>query len=165
MNKVYSGIGSRQITPEGAKLARFFAKELDSKGYTLRSGGAGGADALFEENHTGTKEIFLPWEGFNNNPSKLLHISKEAEDMAVKYYPSQEGLRNSSPGVLKLMARNCYQVLGKNLDDPTDFIVCWTPSENHGGTSQALRIAKDKGIRFYNLADPRHVTQLLEFLD
>jgi hypothetical protein len=62
--------------------------------------------------------------------------------------------------VLALMARNCYQVLGQNLDTPVDFIVCYTPDEYKGGTSQALRIARDLNIPYYNIKNPEHVEQL-----
>ena len=62
------------------------------------------------------------------------------------------------------MARNAMQVLGPNLDDPSAFIVCWTPdasdgsktSPKTGGTGQALRIAHEYKIPVYNLADDRY---------
>lgn len=46
--KTYEGIGSRN-TPEDFKYLLFHAaKTLAMKGYTLRSGGADGADSAFE---------------------------------------------------------------------------------------------------------------------
>jgi cell division GTPase FtsZ len=56
--------------------------------------------------------------------------------------------------VRKLHARNAMIVLGKNLDDPVDFIICWTPGgTGSGGTGQALRIARAYGIPVYDLGD------------
>ena len=43
--------------------------------------------------------------------------------------------------------------LGPILDDPVEFIICWTPGGKvTGGTGQAIRIAKDLDIRVFNLA-------------
>ena len=30
----------------------------------------------------------------------------------------------------RLHARNCMQILGRNLDEPADFVVCWTKTED-----------------------------------
>lgn len=58
--------------------------------------------------------------------------------------------------VKRLMARNCYQVLGSKLNDPTNFIICWTPQcKEIGGTSQALRIAKNYNIKIYNFCNEK----------
>jgi len=40
------------------------ATRLELLGYTLRSGGANGADTAFEEGCC-RKELYLPWPGFN----------------------------------------------------------------------------------------------------
>ena len=45
------------------------------------------------------------------------------------------------------MGRNVHQVLGYDLETPTDFIVCYTKDDkDQGGTGQALRIAYDRTI-------------------
>lgn len=147
---IYTGIGSRNITPEGIEKIKKVAQTLDNLGYILRSGGADGADSAFENNHTGEKEIYLPWKNFNDNKSPLYKIPKAAREMAMKYHPMGRKLAQHY-GIWSLMARNCQQVLGENLDTPTDFIVCWTPDDYKGGTSQALRIARDLKIPYYNL--------------
>ena len=51
------------------------------------------------------------------------------------------------------MGRNVHQVLGYDLEAPTDFIVCCTKDdENQGGTGQALRIAYDRTIPVVNFS-------------
>lgn len=146
--KYYAGIGSRE-TPENIKFAiERIVNYLNSIDYILRSGGAPGADSFFEEFAT-QKEIFLPWRGFNNNDSNLFTPTLDAHKMAEKYHPSWFKL---SQGAKKLMARNCHQVLGLDLNSPVDFIVCWTrDGKASGGTGQALRIAQDLKIPVYNL--------------
>ena len=70
----YAGIGSRKAPKEAIDRMAELAEELAGKGYTLRSGGAGGADKAFEKGCDavdGKKEIYLPWEGFNGSKSEL----------------------------------------------------------------------------------------------
>ena len=44
------------------------------------------------------------------------------------------------------MTRNVCQVLGRNGQDPVHAVLYWTPIPESGGTTQALRIARAKGI-------------------
>ena len=69
------------------------------------------------------------------------------------------------------MARNGYQVLGADLQTPTDFIICYTKDgKGEGGTGQALRIAKDYDIqvcdfgRFSKEHAMYHAKKLLELI-
>jgi len=145
---IYTGIGSRETPTELKNDIKSIVEHLNKKGYTLRSGGAPGADSFFEE-HAEKKEIYLPWRGFNGNTSLLFNPTPEAFEMAQKYHPNWGRL---SYGAKKLMARNCHQVLGLDLKSPTDFIVCWTKDgKATGGTGQALRMAEDLKIPVYNL--------------
>ena len=146
---IYTGIGSRD-TPTGVlrmmtKIAQGLAKTDDA---ILRSGGAKGADSAFEDG-ADKKEIYLPWKGFNDNDSPLFDITNEAYEMAKHYHPAWN---RCSSAARKFHARNCYQVLGKDLDTPTDLVICWTPGGKiTGGTGQALRIALDYNININNL--------------
>jgi hypothetical protein len=115
------------------------------KGWLLRSGGAKGADLAFEAGHdsavldgaTGTKEIF-----------KAADATPEALELAAEYHPAWE---RCSPYARKLHARNGFIVLGERLNDPVDFVVCYTEGGKlKGGTAQALRIAGDNGIPILN---------------
>jgi hypothetical protein len=154
--KVYAGIGSRESPPIVLAVLELLAVRLARGGLVLRSGGAPGADTAFEtgsDRAGGSKEIYLPWKGFNGNRSERYVIPKEAFALAEEFHPLRRGL-NAKPAVHKLMARNCQQMLGQNLDSPVAFVVCWT-SEGRllGGTAQALRIARKRGIQVANLGD------------
>ena len=69
--------------------------------------------------------------------------------MAVKYHPMGDGLLSSES--INFHARNSYQVLGYGLDCPSEFLIVWCKDEGIGGTSQAIRIARDYNIPIYNL--------------
>jgi len=146
----YAGIGSRSTPPEVLEAFEWLASELAKQGYVLRSGGAGGADSAFEAGCDlagGQKEIYLPWKGFNGSSSPLHSYANGLEAMAVaeRYHPNFQVLK---PAAKSLMARNSFQVLGADLKTPSSFVVCWTEGgKGGGGTGQALRIARDRGIK------------------
>ena len=170
MKKYYTGIGSRETPPEILSLMKEIAEQLREKGYILRSGGADGADRAFESKAKKQKEIYLPWKGFNNSKSNLYNLSEEAFELAEKLHPGWKYLKR---GARKLMARNCYQVLGEDLETPSEFVVCWTPDgcETHtdrksktGGTGQAISLADLADIPVYNLANEASIDKINEFI-
>lgn len=64
------------------------------------------------------------------------------------------------------MSRNVYQVLGPNLDDPVEFIICWTKDgKASGGTGQAIRIANDYGVPVFNLKNVNASADLTTYLN
>jgi hypothetical protein len=152
----YAGIGSRD-TPENIQaLMRGIALMLYERGYTLRSGGADGADHAFEYGTPAmaSMEIFLPWDGFNGKrmtiPESNLALG-EARSIAEKYHPNWDACSES---VKKLHTRNTFQIMGHDCHTPSAFVICWTKDgKSSGGTGQALRIAEDKKIPIYNLHD------------
>lgn len=159
--RFYAGIGSRQSPPDVLAFMVEVGEFLAQKGYVLRSGGADGADKAFEQGCDlvqGEKEIYLPWKGFNDNPSELFlkspelkEIRDKAFELASQYHPAWDALNY---GARCLMARNGMQVLGRDLNTPVSFIVCWNLGGfNHGGTSQALRIALDRKIPMFMLSN------------
>jgi len=163
MARYYTGIGSRK-TPEAVQqMMTKLAAELAGKGYILRSGGAQGADKAFERGTPSNQaHIYIPWHGFEGSDSPLAGVDTNALAMAAQYHPNWAAC---SSGAQKLHARNCYQVLGRDLNTPSAFVICWTPGgKDQGGTAQALRIARVWGIRIYNLGHPDHVEGLRSLL-
>jgi alkylated DNA repair dioxygenase AlkB len=150
----YAGIGSRETPKEVMDQMTELAKELESRGYTLRSGGAQGADTAFEKGVTSKKEIF---PGAQKSGEREMKIAREI-------HPNPNALDNSKNPqfVWNLMARNTNQVFGKNLDTPVDFVIAWTQdgltdytkrTVKSGGTGQAIDMASRKGIPVINLAN------------
>lgn len=151
----YAGIGSRK-TPQNILFQMTeVAEQLERCGWTLRSGGAKGADTAFEEG-SNKKEIFLATD----------EIPDLAFEIAAIYHPTWGGLK---PYVKKLHARNAQQILGKNLDCEVKFVVCWTPdgaekqtTKDTGGTGQAIRVANAHNIPVFNLANEGRLEQIKE---
>ena len=159
--KYYSGIGSRKTPENILKVTQLIAHCLEKRGYTLRSGGAQGADAAFEE-------------GVQNPQNKQIYYaeqtSPEAMEIAAKYHPSWGRCSDYSK---KLHGRNSFQVLGFNLNEPSEFLICWTPdgctqhigrSIQTGGTGTAISIAEAYGTRVCNLQRPDHYQKTWDWL-
>lgn len=145
--KYYAGIGSRETPHEFVLLFERIGEFLANHGYTLRSGGAQGADKAFErgcDKAYGSKEIYLPWRGFEGSMSNLVVSDKKAFEIAEEFHPAWDRL---GQGGQKLQARNCHQVLGLDLKTPSDFAICWTKGgSGKGGTGQAIRIARHYSV-------------------
>lgn len=149
----YAGIGSRQTPEDILKLMTVMASVFCSIGVCLRSGGALGADLAFEQ-------------GVNNNALKDIYYASDATSdsfaLSSRYHGGWNSLDSYSK---KLHGRNAQILLGRDLQLPVGFIVCWTPGGKvSGGTGQALRISVDYGIPVYNLADDCVVTALCSVL-
>jgi hypothetical protein len=154
--RAYAGIGSRETPPDVQKIMTRVAYSLEEF-LILRSGAAQGADAAFELGISDPtrKEIYLPWNGFNNRraaPGVYLpeaHMAAQAQDIAARYHPAWNRL---SQGARTLMSRNAFQILGRNLLDPCLFVLCWTPhGSGSGGTGQAIRMARHLDIPVFDL--------------
>lgn len=147
MPKYYTGVGSRKTPPDVLDLMRDIAQHLQREGYTLRSGGAQGADSAFEEGAGIDKNIFYAKDA--------CQVSME---IAAQFHPAWD---RCSDYAKKLHGRNSFQVLGRHLSTPSDFLICWTPDgcKRHvdrvyqtGGTGTAISIADAYGVHVYNLA-------------
>lgn len=140
----YAGIGSRKTPDEILKVMTRLGYWLWQDAYTLRSGGAAGADKAFEvgcDAAHGQKEIFTA-DNFD--------IPEWAFNTVEVYHPAPHKL---SDYAWRLHARNAMILLGADGASRVNFIVCWTPNGAvTGGTGQALRIAEDYGIPVRNLA-------------
>lgn len=147
----YAGLGSRETPEDIIELFVKIGKELAERKYTLRSGGAEGADSAFEEGAilaNGKTEIFIPWSGFNGSKSTLIGATPKALKLASTLHPAWD---KCSKWARVLHGRNCYQILGLKLNDPVDFLICYTEKGLiQGGTSTAIRLAMKHNIQIYN---------------
>lgn len=180
--KYYTGVGSRKTPPDIIKLMKTYAVQLDGIGYTLRSGGAKGADSAFYNGlyeHTRLNravfkpKLYLPWKGYNGF-SGVGHdsVCPQANELAQQVFDQSFGEGSWSRlkhGTKRLLARNSYQVLGKDLKTPSDFVVCWTPdgiehweqrTRNSGGTGQTVAVASLHDIPVFNLKNPSSIGKL-----
>lgn len=170
MNKIYTGIGSRSTPPNILTIMNDLAYYFASQGYTLRSGKAGGADEAFQlgaqryylnniplPTSENLMEIYIPWNGFRKE--KLLDLwdivpsnMKECQEIAATLHPAWA---KCSQGAKKLHARNVCQVLGYDLNTPSDFVIFYAPEDKNGnvkgGTQTAVKLARQHNIPCVNM--------------
>ena len=156
----YAGIGARKTPVVIRSQMTWVAEILAKNGYTLRSGGAEGADTAFEWGAGEKCQIFFPYDA----TPRTIAIAKEI-------HPKPNDLGESG---LKLMARNTLQVFGGDLDSPVNFVLCWTPdgcehwdtrTRETGGTGQAIEMASRKGIPVINMFNGDWKLRLQELLN
>lgn len=149
--KHYAGIGSRDTPQPILKRMTRCARVLDKKGYTLRSGGAKGADQAFEKGSRNS-EIFLAQA---DNPlwTKVFVEHFHPAPHNLKEYP------------YKLMERNVLIMLGFNGNVPVRFVVCYTKDgKASGGTGHTMRIAEFFNIPIFNFHSEEDIQRLKEFV-
>lgn len=166
MDRYYTGVGSRETPAPVCDALTIVARQLARAGYTLRSGGAPRADLAFEAGAGVRKHIYLPWRGFNGSDSSLYTfdpaVLARAKAIAAKHHPKWWQL---SDAVKRLHTRNVFQVLGDDLDSPSEFVICWTRNgEIVGGTAQAIRIALTYHVPIINLGSALGHQKLKELL-
>ena len=168
----YAGIGARSTPPQILNLMTQLASKLEGMGYTLRSGGAAGADTAFElgVSNPANRQIYLPGRNFN---SKVAGQSGFIDATTLPHWQQAIATVNQfhpAPGRLgeyarNLMARNAMQVLGQTMNQPAKMVVAYTPGgQVTGGTGQALRMAQAYQIPIRNLGDPTTLQNVQRFL-
>lgn len=154
----YAGIGSREAPPEVRAAMTELARQLADKGWQLRSGHAEGADQAFEMGAGANADIYLPFGNFQSEVpvNGRVHVfdsmsqdaKDAAEDSVNRYHPAGKNLRKGR----STHRRNYFQVVGIDGAPDSAFVACYAPGDG-GGTGQAIRIARDRGIPVFNAAD------------
>lgn len=173
MTQYYTGVGSREL-PESVGCGIFDLAGALAPFYTLRSGAAKGSDTAFETGAlhvNGAVAVYLPWKLFNQHDSLEVVVCDAALALAKTVHPAWDELNS---GERKLHARNCYQVLGRTLRQPSDFLVCWTPDgcesartrrKGTGGTATAIVLAEAYRVPVFNLKNDASRVRLREYLE
>jgi len=174
--KYYTLIGSRETPEDILNLMTKAAKVLSEQRWIGRSGGADGADKCLEVGccDPSLMEIYLPWNGFNKLYSdKVGYIDTpklpcypEAQDLAQDLHPNWEVCKK---GAKALHTRNCMQVLGRELNTPSKFVLCWgipvgEDGNVKGGTGQACRLAIKNDVPIMNLYYGSVQQRILSFI-
>lgn len=160
MYKYATIIGSREISKIEQKLLKEIARVLHDYGYTLRSGGADGADSIV--NSFKNVEIFIPWNGFNNlyhDNKRIFQLNKLpdtelAKSKMLSLHPAPSKL---SDGATLLHTRNIYQIIGVNGKDgiPSDIVFYAADQDESmnpvGGTRTAVVYAKQLNVPCVNI--------------
>lgn len=159
-------VGSRKAPVRILNLAYQLAQEMAKRGLRMTSGGAPGMDHTWEMGYRSINRqlmtIFLPNKGFNGKKPDGecyftvddAHLIVQADEIIQDLHPYYDDLEGFA---YNAHIRNCFQILGKNLDTPADEVFLWAPPSGTsvtGGTRTAFELAKQYNIQTWNLYHP-----------
>ncbi len=162
MTDYYTGVGSRNTPKDVLCEIKEIATKLEIYGYHCRTGNAFGADKAFRDgtlDKTQFLSVYTPDD-----------CNEKALKMGARFHPGWQYLSDFAK---LLHARNGFQVLGPNLNDPSKLLVCWTPdgveqgaktSSKTGGTGQAIRIATAYKVPVFNLKNKDAQKRMMAFI-
>lgn len=175
---VFTGVGSRRLDAYGEVLCRSVAAVIKDLGYILSTGDATeGCDAVFWTCFPRKQRFrFGPYNPEKKPKYGTIVIRDGTESYKRAHYFAgflHPAYRFLPQWMKELHLRNVFQVLGSNLDHPTEFLLCWTPdgaenakatSKKTGGTGTAIRCADKFGVPVFNLQRPDAIPRLEQYL-
>lgn len=155
--KIYTGVGARKTPPAMQRTMTNLAYKLDKLGWKLRTGNAYGADSAFARGST-NKDVY--------SPKSLDSVSQDVFDKCYEdFMELHPAPHRCSAYARLLLMRDGLEIMGDNYDEPSRFVICWTPDGKEiGGTAQAIRLARKYGIEVFNLAKPEDFERLNNFI-
>jgi hypothetical protein len=168
--KPFVATGNRDTPRDIIDKMRSISAELEQYSFTLRVGGLDGPDEALE---TAVKnpELYLPFKGFNNKESKNTFNTTQNMDVAKIFQPGFDSLK---PGIQAFLGKNVRMTLGKNMDSPAMFILCWTEdgaerasecSVKTGNMRHIIAIASAMKIPVFNLGKNDAEMRLRKYLE
>lgn len=193
-SKSYAGIGRRNAPKEILLLMQLLAFELAARGFALRSGGAEeGSDRAFlrgaleflktsmHPNYSLVR-IYTPSLSHRSylNPEykqlierqcfkslDQLFLQDKAKELAGSVHPNWAACKGKFAELAH--GRNAHILLGDDLTDPVERVICWCEESPDGtvtgGTATAINLARRFNIPIINLWHDSAVDKVLALLN
>ena len=165
--KTFTGVGHRVI-PMAVRSFLFEAGAIMSaNGYKGYSGIASGSDTCFQKGCESVGGEFLalrPFSGYGETSVSLNTITVNVEELQnyqeARYIASliHPIWKELSYKVQSLHTRNVYEVIGLDLESPTDIFLMYAKVSSattvEGGTNTAYQLAREFNIKTLNFFKP-----------
>lgn len=167
--KPYVGTGNMNPPQEIVSQIKRLTNELETFGFTVRTGGTAGVEEVFEASAKDI-ELHLPFNNYNGKQSKFSFINKRAYAVAKLFHPTYDTLPDK---VTIFLAKNARLVMGKDLTSPALFMLCWSDdgcestaakTAKTGNVGHAISIACALHIPVFNLGKPDAEERLKQHL-
>lgn len=167
--KPYAVMSNDQIPEHALRQIQHAVERLNNKGFTARTNCSKGAAMAIEQIAT-SKELILPWSGFEGRETKMGWTTGTALATTGRYHQSWDGL---SDAVKKIIASGVRLIAGDKMNSPALFLICWSQDgANHGtqvnkGTgnlSIPLSVASDLLIPIFNLGKEGDYERLMRHI-
>lgn len=161
VQRIFTGIGASDTPASACAWLQDLSRQLAAAGWLARSGGADGADTAVEQGVAqagGLMDLHLPWRGYNNRASAFFGAQPEAMRLAESVYPRWQEV---SASVQRIFGSCVHQLLGAQLQRPSDLVLVWTAdgceteaerSRRTGGSAIVIVLAHRRGVPVFNLA-------------
>lgn len=160
---IFTGVGAIIIPSSIFKILYDIGIQLMADNWICRTGTAMGSDMAFRESYMAklnNMEVYAAKDIISN----AFNNAELARNIVRNYHPCYD--RIQSEYAKALLARNVYQVLGSDLNTPSEIVFCYTDNgETVGGTSIAIRIAQHYDIPIVNLGNPKHLNAIVNYLN
>lgn len=169
MKRYYGGVGSRE-TPTGIiKEFERISYELSQLGLIPSTGCADGADASFRRGCADAR-VYKCRDGFDGgiDPTRYDNYHKTYD--IVKSVLGNSYFENASKFAELAHRRNCYQILGDDLNSPVEFVLLWAKPDSSnksvlGGTRMAYKLAKLHNIECFNFYFKDDIEKFNQYID
>ena len=163
----WTGVGSRECPHTAFMLGIRVGKLMRRYALDMGGGDAIGMDKAFITGMNDWNRIHAysvkPKEHFIDGTQ--CERFEEAMAIAKSLHPNWKAC---TPWARSLHARNVFQVLGPNINEPSEFVVFWAEPQGRnthevkGGTNTAVKVAYEWDIPLYNLYYPETFSRLVE---
>jgi hypothetical protein len=166
----YVACGNRDMPAAILATIVGYIKQLDARGYTLRTGGREGPEDAYDRLPLIRKETHLPWKGFMDKDSKFTYTSESARILAAKFHPSFDGVK---PVIQTFLATDLRLIMGKELRSPALFLITWSEdgaestsekTARTGNAAQFVSVASQLKIPIFNFGKPGTEARLQQYL-
>lgn len=159
MARYFTGVGARYGVPQSVyERVDRIGRYLIGIGYKCRTGDAVGMDAAWRHISQPDCEFYAPKTRSNPLPGARIIVDERyrlAKQITRQHHPYFHNLNDFDA---ELQIRNVFEVLGEDVNDPSEFLICWTKdgsekktSKETGGTGQAIRLAIAYNVPVFNL--------------
>lgn len=177
---IVTGVGRRKSPPLAISQGRQLASLLVRHGHHIRTGEAGGMDQAFREGvdhvdpsfkrvYTARDTRWCEARGKEYIACPESPLWGHAMAIASSHHPNWEAVKRNH-WALMLHSRNPFQVLGEDLNSPSDALIFWAPpiagsTRVIGGTNTSVAIALEWDIPVFNLYYPETFDKLIDTIE
>jgi hypothetical protein len=197
----FTGIGAEHAPKHITDVLTEIGYLLAVTGRTLRSGGSKGCSMAFEAGANNAfkkslceqrpltpkvssayhpvKEIFLPYRGFENHADDAYFEYDNALKARIIGFIKSGVLCEhfdeiQNPFLIKDYVARVFQLLGKTLNKPSKFMICWSPdgartheesSPKIGQTYVSICLAEILKIQTFNMENKSDFDKIVEWRD
>ena len=165
----YTGLASNDTPTAIRAIMTELAMELESSGIILRSAAHPEMHSAFLRGveAVGKKEVYVTWSHGRHSQHRIHPSQIDSATKALSLSIIQRFLPHMTVSQITqhdFISMAPYLILGRDLNTPSRFVICWTPDGlGQHGVGPALRIARYYGIPVFDLGCSKSLAAFRNF--